>query len=459
MDLVMLSRIQFGTTTVFHFFFVPLTIGLALLIAILQTAYYKTGRDEYKKLTKYFGGIFLINFAVGVGTGLVQEFEFGMNWAGYSRFVGDIFGAPLAVEALLAFFIESTFIGVWIFGWDRISKKIHLLSIWLVAISTILSAYWIIVANSFMQHPVGYKMMDGKPEMTSFWTLITNPHAFIQFPHVVFGAITTAAGVMIAVSAFNISRGFEVKIFKKSMLLGLVAGIIALALTLFIGDAQGKYLVQTQPMKMAAAEALWNSEQPAALSVFAIPDSKTHSNKMDFKIPDMLSFMSYSNFTGKVVGINELQAQEVAQYGPGNYIPPVGTAFWCFRAMVYLGTLAILIWLGAIFLFWRRKLETNNKVLAILMWTALIPYICNSTGWILAEVGRQPWIVYGLQKTTDGVSATLKPEYVATSLIGFILIYILLIILALFLTFRYIRLGGVNSNHQINDEKGDDIWC
>jgi len=455
----MLSRIQFATTSVFHFFFVPLTIGLSLLIAILQTAYYKTGREEYKKLTKYFGGIFLINFAVGVGTGIVQEFEFGMNWAGYSRFVGDIFGAPLAVEALLAFFIESTFIGVWIFGWDRVSRKIHLLSIWLVAISTMLSAYWIIVANSFMQHPVGYAMQNGKPEMTNFWTLITNPHAFYQFPHVVFGAITTAAGVMIAVSAFNIMKGFQVAIFKKSMLLGLVAGIIALGLTLFIGDAQGKYLVQTQPMKMAAAEALWNTEQPAALSIVALPDSKTHSNKFNIAIPHMLSFMSYSNFTGKVDGINQLEAQMVQQYGPGNYVPPVGPSFWCFRAMVYLGTLGILIWLGAIFFFWRRTLENKQKYLKLLMWAALIPYICNSTGWILAEIGRQPWIVYGLLKTSDAVSSTVKPEYVITTLIGFILIYILLIILALFLTFRYIRLGGMNEHHQINDEKGDDIWC
>ncbi|HMN12540.1 MAG TPA: cytochrome ubiquinol oxidase subunit I, partial [Bellilinea sp.] len=271
----LLSQWQFGITTVYHFFFVPLTLGLSILVAILETMYVRTKNEDYKKLTKFFGTLFLINFALGVVTGIVQEFQFGMNWADYSRYVGDIFGAPLAIEALLAFFLESTFLGIWMFGWDKLSKNLHLAAIWLVAFGANLSAFWILVANSFMQHPVGYAEEGGRLVLNSFSALLTNPYVWGQFPHTIFAGLTTAACFMLGISAYHMYRKNQPNIFKKTFVLSTVVGIISVTLLGLVGHTQAQKMVQMQPMKIAASEALVETEDPAAFSVFTIVDQKT----------------------------------------------------------------------------------------------------------------------------------------------------------------------------------------
>lgn len=316
LDQLLLARWQFAITTVYHFLFVPLTLGLSILVALMHTQYYRTNNEKYKKMTKFWGKLFLINFAMGVATGIVQEFQFGMNWSEYSRFVGDIFGAPLAIEALAAFFIESTFLGIWIFGWDKLSKKVHLASIWLVAFASNLSAFWILTANSFMQNPQGFVVNNGRAEMVDFGALLTNPYLWHQFPHVVTAGLTTGAFFVMGISAYHLAKkGKDSEIFKTSFKYGAVVGLIATILVAGIGHAQGQYLVQTQPMKMAAAEAHWETSDPAAFIAIAGIDQENGENSWEIAIPNMLSFLSYNRFSGEVKGINDLQAEYTAQYG------------------------------------------------------------------------------------------------------------------------------------------------
>jgi cytochrome d ubiquinol oxidase subunit I len=345
---ILLARIQFAATSTYHFFFVPLTLGLVLLVAIIQTRYVQTGDEKFKKMTKFWGNLFLINFAMGVVTGIVQEFQFGMNWSGYSRYVGDIFGAPLAVEALLAFFIESTFIGIWVFGWERLGKKAHLTCIWLVAIASNLSAVWILIANSFMQNPLGYEIANGRAQMIDFPALITNPHFLYQFPHVFSAGLCTGAFFIMGVSAWHLFKGSDIDFFKTSFKYGATAGFIAVILVVGIGHFQGQHLVQEQPMKMAAAEAHWETADPADFVIFAGIDEKNRANSAEIKIPGLLSFMSYNSFTGEVKGLNDLQAEMEARHGPGNYTPPVAVNFWSFRVMVGAGLLMLLLALLAL---------------------------------------------------------------------------------------------------------------
>ncbi|MDD6058130.1 MAG: cytochrome ubiquinol oxidase subunit I, partial [Clostridiales bacterium] len=334
MDTLTLSRLQFGVTTIYHFLFVPLTIGLSFLVAILETRYVKTGDERYKQMTKFWGKLFLINFAMGVVTGIVQEFQFGMNWSGYSRFVGDIFGAPLAIEALVAFFIESTFLGVWIFGWEKLSKKVHLASIWLAAIATSLSAFWILLANSFMQNPVGYTLNNGRAEMTDFGALLTNRHLWMQYPHVLTSALTTAGFFIVGISAINLLRKTNKGFFEKSFRFGAIAALIGTALVILVGHEQTRSIAKEQPMKLAAAEALWETSDPAPFAIVANIDQENRTNKAELTIPSGLSFLLYFSTTGEVQGINNLQAELEATHGPGDYIPPVAVIFYSFRAMV-----------------------------------------------------------------------------------------------------------------------------
>ncbi len=442
-NVLFLARLQFALTTVYHFLFVPLTLGLSVLVAMLQTKYYKTGDEAYKKLTKYFGGLFLINFSVGVATGIVQEFQFGMNWSGYSRFVGDIFGAPLAIEALAAFFLESTFLGIWIFGWDRLSKKAHLASIWLVAFGSNLSALWILIANSFMQDPVGYKISNGRAEMTDFFALVKNEHVWLQFPHVVLSGFATAAFFVLAISAYNLlKQKKDAAIFKHSIRIAAIFGAISLLLTIGIGDLQGKELVEKQPMKMAAAEALWDSEDNAALSLFAIIDEDTRTNKFNIAIPGALSFLSYNNFTQRVEGINEVEQQFISEFGEGDYIPPVTLTFWSFRAMVYAGGLMLLVALLAFYYSLKKNIDQKKWLLKALLWSLPLPYIANSFGWILTEVGRFPWIVYKVLQVKDAVSLAVDTTSLTISIAGFVFVYGLLAAAAIFLAVRYIKDGG-----------------
>ncbi len=438
MDALFLARLQFALTSVFHFFFVPLTLGLSIFVAIMETAYVKTGNEMYKRLTKFWGNIFLINFAVGVVTGIVMEFQFGLNWSEYSRFVGDIFGVPLAIEALLAFFLESTFLGIWVFGWEKLPKKLHAATIWIVAIASNLSALWILVANSFMQSPVGYRMAEdgSRAEMTDFWALLFNPHVWVQFPHVVAGGLTTGAFLVIAISLYHIVRNNgDTEPFRKSLKYGSIYAFVGTVLVTLAGHTQMQNILETQPMKVAAAEALWESENPASFSLFTVGNEAELRDVFSIRVPGMLSFLAYNKFEGEVKGIKELQAEYEETYGPGNYIPPIAISYWSFRLMVGAGTLMLLTAALALFYVLRDRYEFPAWTSTLLFWSFLLPYLANSTGWILAEMGRQPWIVFGLLRTEDAVSpaSVVSSAEVMFSMTVFVLIYALLTVVDIFL--------------------------
>ncbi len=442
MEELILARIQFASTTLFHFIFVPLSIGLVFIIAIMQTLYLVKKQEIYKKMTKFWGIFFLINFAVGVVTGIIQEFQFGMNWSSYSRFVGDIFGAPLAIEALLAFFMESTFIGLWIFGWDKIPKKLHLACIWLVSIGTILSAFWILAANSFMQNPVGFAIQNGRAEMNDIVAVLTNEKLLVAFPHTIFGSFATGAFFIIGVSAWNLLKKRDIAFFKKSMTISLIVGFVAGLGLAFSGHSQATYLMHAQPMKMAAAEGLWeDSGDPAAWTVIANIDVENKKSTGRIEIPYVLSYLAYSEFSGKVEGMNTLQEKFVEQYGEGNYIPPVKTTFWSFRIMAVTGGVLVLLSLLGLFLTWRKKITSSNRFLKWLVPAIFLPYIGNSFGWIMSEIGRQPWVVNGLMLTSDGISPNVSAGQILFSLISFSLIYTLLGITMVYLFIKVIKQG------------------
>ncbi len=460
MEEVLLGRWQFGITTVYHFLFVPLTLGLTVLIALMETMYVRTGNELYKKMTQFWGKLFLVNFSMGVATGIVQEFQFGMNWAEYSRFMGDIFGAPLAMEALTAFFLESTFLGLWIFGWDKLSKKVHLLCIWIVAFSSNLSAFWILTANSFMQSPVGYSLQNGRAEMVDFPALIMNPYVWGQFPHTVLGGLVTAGVFVSAISAYYLLRQRHLAIFNPSMKIGLVCMLISTVLVMGTGHLQAQFIGKKQPMKMAAMEALWETENPASFAIFAVPDEINQKNTTEIGIPGVLSLLIYDELKGEVKGIKELQLAAEKQYGPGNYIPRVTQAFWSFRIMVISG-----LWMAALaalstLLLYRKQLETNKTVLTMLLWSLPVPYIANSTGWILTEGGRQPWIVVGLQKVSEAVSTNLTTTDLWISLIGFTLLYGILAVATIYLVRKFVVAGPVEHKTSISTvtKKGATLW-
>ncbi|MGZ7442529.1 cytochrome ubiquinol oxidase subunit I [Paenibacillus sp. TH7-28] len=453
LDPILLARLQFAVTTIFHFFFVPLSIGLVLLIAIMETMYVVKGKEEYKRMAKFWGKLFLINFAVGVVTGILQEFQFGMNWSDYSRFVGDVFGAPLAVEALFAFFMESTFIGLWIFGWDRLSKKVHLLCIWLVALGTTVSAFWILAANSFMQRPVGFEINNGRAEMNDFFALIGNGQLWVEFPHTVLGAFATGAFMIAGVSAYKLLKRQDTSFFKKSFTVGIIIALIASFGTALFGHQQAQYLVKTQPMKMAASEGLWGkSGDPAPWTLYAHIDSGSGKNDFEIKIPYLLSFLSYSKFSGEVKGMHELQSEYEQSYGPGDYIPPVRTTFWSFRIMIAAGCLMILLGLYGTYLAWRKKLDRPNKwFYRAMLWSISLPFIANTSGWIMTEIGRQPWTVFGLMQTKDSVSPSVTGGQILFSLIAFTLIYAVLGAVMAYLFVKVIKKGpnedGAGADH------------
>jgi cytochrome bd ubiquinol oxidase subunit I len=456
METVDIARLQFAATTLFHYIFVPLTIGLSLMVAMMQTQYVRTGDENYKRMTKFWGKLFLINFAMGVVTGIVQEFQFGMAWSEYSRFVGDVFGAPLAIEALMAFFIESTFIGLWIFGWDRLPQRVHLASIWMVAMASTLSSLWILIANSWMQNPVGYEIVDGRAQMNDFGAVISNPNVVLQFPHVIFGAFATGGFFVIAISAYRLLRvekgTDEHLMFSRSMKFGLVFGLASVIVTMAVGHLQGQFMVEKQPMKLAAAEGLWESEDPAALSFFQIGDENNREAIFDIRIPSLLSFMTYDEFDGVVPGMNDLNEQYQQQYadiyGPdANYIPPmIWMIYWSFRAMVGFGGIMSLLALYGIYQWWRGRLENNRIFLVILPFTIALPYIANATGWMLTELGRQPWIVQGLMRTEEGISPNLTTSDLWISLIGFTLVYGLLSLANFYLLWKYASTGRVQND-------------
>ncbi len=439
MDVITLSRLQFAITTIYHFLFVPLSIGLALFIAILQTMYVKSDKIVYKRLAKFFGKIFMVSFAMGVVTGIVQEFHFGMNWSEYSRFMGDIFGAPLALEALTAFFLESVFLGVWIFGEKRLSKKLHCASIWLVAIGSSVSAFWILVANSFMQHPVGYVVQNGRAEMTDFIALLTNPYVHGQYAHTILSGIVTAGIIVVVLSAYKLLRGENVETFKTATKAGVIYSFIGLVLVMGSGHMQAQYIGKNVPMKMAAMEALWETENPAPFAVVADINTDDRKNNSEILIPNMLSMLIYNSPEGEVKGINELEAQYDNQYGWDNYTPNVMLLFWSFRIMIACGVAMIgMMFLTGVLLY-KDWLTNARWFLSLLILILPLPFIANSFGWIITEAGRQPWMVVGLQKVSDAVSQNISVEEVWITLIGFTVIYAILAVAAISVAIKFAR--------------------
>src|SRR6476620_5862001 len=424
-----LSRIQFATTALYHFLFVPLTLGLAPLVAVMQTLWHRTGDPAWLRLTRFFGTLLLINFAIGVATGLVMEFQFGMNWAVYSKFVGDVFGAPLAIEGLAAFMLEATFLGLWIFGWDRLAPRVHLATIWIAALGTWLSAYFILVANSWMQHPVGYELVDGKAELTSIWALLSNGFALRAYLHVLLAGLIFGSSVMLGVSCWHLLRRRNADLFLRAAKLALIVALPVTLLQLVVGNRFGEAVTSAQSMKIAASEAQWDTCQPCSFSLFQIggftQDDPTPS--FSIQVPRLLSYMATGSFEGEVQGLNELQAQEEKDYGRGtNYMPNIRVAYWSMRAMAYAGMLMFLVAAVGGWLYWKKKLATARWF----QWAALLsiplPYVAASAGWVLTEMGRQPWIVQGLLQTSQANSPNVSTTWIGISLGVFVTLYVVL---------------------------------
>ncbi len=394
MDALFLSRLQFAMATMFHFIFVPLTLGLSMLVAIMETIYVKTGDETYKRMAKFWGKLFLINFALGVVTGITLEFQFGTNWSKYSEYVGDIFGSLLAIEATAAFFLESTFIAVWVFGWEKFSPKFHLLSIWLVAGASNLSAVWILIANAFMQHPVGYVMRNGRAELANFLDVVLQKFAWLEIFHTLSGAYILAGFFVLGISAYHLLRNNETDFFKKSFAVAATFALIFSAVEVLEGHFHGSEIAETQPTKLAAMESLWETGTNVPMHLLVIPDEDNERNSIEvLPIPGLLSFLAYHSPSATVKGLKDFPREER---------PPVALTYYSFRIMVGLAFLFLLL----SFLAWKNKADPlqSKALLKVLVWAIPLPYLANEAGWIVAEVGRQPWIVYGLMKTSIAVS-------------------------------------------------------
>jgi cytochrome d ubiquinol oxidase subunit I len=438
-----LARLQFATTSIYHFLFVPLTLGLGPLVAIMQTLWLRSKDERWLRLTHFFGTLFLINFAIGVATGLVQEFEFGMNWSVYSKFVGNVFGAPLAIEGLAAFFLESTFLGLWIFGWNRLSPRLHLATLWIAVLGTWLSGYFILVANSWMQHPVGYKIVNGEAQLTSVWALLSNGFALRAYLHTILAGLIFGSILMLGVCCWQFLRRHEVDLFLKAAKLALIVALPVTLLQLVVGNRFGEAVTSAQSMKIAASEAQWNTCQPCSFSLFQIGGFSEQDETPSFSItiPRILSYMATGSFDGQVQGLNQLQAQEQRQYGPGNYMPNIEVIYWSMRVMAFAGVLMFLIAALGAWLYRRGKLERARWFL----WTGLgaiaLPYIAATAGWILTEMGRQPWIVQGLLLTSKANSPNVGTSWLGISLGFFVTLYVVLGVIDFVLMRRYASPG------------------
>lgn len=430
MDVVLLSRLQFAVATMFHFLFVPLTLGLSILVALMESIYVVTGDEECKRMAKFWGKIFLINFAVGIVTGITLEFQFGTNWAGYSKYVGDIFGSLLAIEATVAFFLESTFIAIWVFGWNKVSPKLHAACIWLVAIASSASAYWILAANSWMQHPVGYVIRGGRAELEDFVAVISQPFAILTYLHATFSGYIVAGFFVMGVSAYHLLRKSNVPFFSKSFRIALIFSLIFSIGEVIVGDYHGKIMAKTQPAKLAALESQWETARGAPFSMLLIPDEANERNRVEmFQIPKFLSWLVYEHWDAEIKGLKEW---------PKKDRPPVALTFWSFRIMVGLGFLFAL--LTVVGWFKRHRLENGRRYLTIMMYAIPLPYLAAELGWLVKEGGRQPWIVYNVMRTTDAVSPIAGGQ-VAISLVAFVLLYSMLGVIAFALMARVARKG------------------
>ncbi len=443
MDALDLARWQFGITTVYHFLFVPITIGLGFLVAGLQTAWYRTGKDVYLRATKFYGKLFLINFAMGVVTGIVQEFQFGMNWSTYSRFVGDIFGAPLAIEGLLAFFLESTFLGAWIFGWDRLPKKMHLATIWLASFGTLLSAYFILAANSFMQHPTGYvyNATTGRAELVDFAAVLTQNTTITAFLHTVTSAFLEAGALVAGISAWLLVKNKAADVARPTMKMGLITTLVASVLVFISGDMQARVMTEQQPMKMAAAEAQFDTTDHASFSILTIGSLDGSKALFQIRIPNVLSLMSTGSASGTVEGINDIQAQYEEKYGADSYKPVIPVAYWTFRFMIGFGALAGLFALYALFATRKGRTPQSKWFSRFALAMPFLPLAGIAFGWMFTEMARQPWIVFGLMRTADGVSAAASSTEVLISLVTLTLLYAVLAVIEFGLITKAIKIG------------------
>jgi cytochrome bd ubiquinol oxidase subunit I len=471
-DVLDLARWQFGITTVYHFLMVPLTIGLSLLVAGMQTAWVRTDNPRYLKMTKFWGNLLLINFAMGVVTGIVQEFQFGMAWSEYSRFVGDVFGAPLAMEGLVAFFIESTFLGLWIFGWDRLPRKVHLACVWAFSLASVASAYFILAANSWMQHPVGVEFVDGRPRMASIGAVLTNSTLLAAWPHTILGAFAVAATFLVGIGAWRLWKSTkDHDVWRASVRLGAWAGIVAFAGLAISGDFQGKLMFEQQPMKMASAEALCHTEQPASFSIIAIGDvsSPDCENVKSITVPALLSFLAKGDFDSKVDGVNDLITQYQEKYGanypvdprlgelsgkPIDYVPNLPVTYWSFRLMIGLGAIGTLAGVAVLWFTRRGRVPASPWFARLALASIATPFLANSFGWIFTEMGRQPFVVAPNPSGVDGVwmftaraVSGLTVGEVLTSLITLTLVYGVLAVLEVTLIRRYVRKGLDEPEH------------
>ena len=457
-----LARLQFAMTSIYHFFFVPVTIGTAVLVAVLHTQWFRTGNPEYRRLTRFFGGLLLLSVAVGVVTGLVQEFQFGMDWSAYSKFVGDVFGAPLAMEGLAAFFLESTFLGVWVFGWRVLPRGVHLASAWAVAFGSCLSALFIIAANSWMQNPVGYTInpTTNAPQLSSIGDVFTNPVFRPAYLHVIIASLLYGSAVMLAVSAWHLRRGTDVTLFHRTAKLGIWVLLVSSLLQFQVGGVLGQVITKVQPMKVASMEASWDTCQPCSFSLFQIggwtPDDPP---KKIIEIPYLLSILATGDPNGQVLGINQVQQQETAahpQNGDIQYYPNVFVQYWALRAMAYFAGIAALLGLWGAFLLWRRKLDSAHLFQRVAAWAVVIPFVMGTGGWVLTENGRQPWIVQGLMLTKDGLSTSVSAAEVAISLVAFFLLYSVIGVIALVLMLRHVR-SAPEPDETTSDDAGDRV--
>jgi cytochrome d ubiquinol oxidase subunit I len=491
-----IARWQFGITTVYHFMMVPLTIGLGLVVAVMQTLWNRTGKVEYLRMTKFWGKLLLINFIMGVATGLVQEFQFGMAWSEYSRFVGDVFGAPLALESLLAFFVESTFLGLWIFGWKQLKPSIHLACLWVAVVGSVFSAYFIIVANSWMQHPVGAEIIDGRPVMTDAWAVFTNNTALVAFPHTLMGALAVAGGFLLGIAWYHLWRrrtdGIDTigadgkvipgetaipgrdltdyKVWIRSLRIGAVVAMISFAGTALTGDVQGKLMFEQQPMKMAAAEAACHDGTGfSVLSVGNLGSRNCDEIVALIEVPGILSFLANGDFTTEVRGVNGLLDQYKADYGthlPDNpiygeragqeieYVPVMEVTYWGFRMMIGFGGLAALAALIALWVTRKGTVPASRWLMRLAVLGILAPFGANAAGWIFTEMGRQPFVVApnpdlnGIDQVFMFTAAAVSPGVSAgellTSLIVLTAVYAALLVVEVKLLVKFIR-GGVVS--------------
>ncbi|MFT4469984.1 cytochrome ubiquinol oxidase subunit I [Arthrobacter sulfonylureivorans] len=494
MEALEIARWQFGITTVYHFLMVPLTIGLGLLVAIMHTAWYRTGKDQYLRMTKFWGKLFLINFIMGVATGLVQEFQFGMAWSEYSRFVGDVFGAPLAMEALLAFFVESIFLGLWIFGWGRLPKAVHLLSIWCASLATICSAYFILAANSWMQHPVGVEMIDGRPVMVDVWAVLTNNTLLVAFPHTIFGALSVAGGFLLGISWYHLwkrrrdgidtvggdgkvivgsepSRGRDAadhKVWLRSLRIGAVVAVVSFAGVSLTGDLQAKLMFDQQPMKMAAAEAACHDGTGfSILSVGDLGSNDCADMVAVVELPGMLSFLANGDFDTDIRGINTLLPEYQERFGTHlpddpiygeragteiDYVPVMEVTYWGFRIMITFGMLAAAAAAVALWVVRKGTVPESKWLMRLAVFGILAPFGANSAGWIFTEMGRQPFVVApnpdpdGIDNVFMFTAAAVSPGVslgeLIFSLSAFTLVYGTLLVVEVKLLAAYCR-GGV----------------